>query len=81
MSGIIEIDTLKLEGMTEDEGRRAAKAFEATLTDLLAREGLPPGKTRKDVEDVHLGQLDVYSQTPEGIGRDLARALFAELWR
>lgn len=81
MSSVIEIDTLKLDGMTEDEGRRTAKAFEDTLMELLARDGLPPGKTREDVEDIDLGQLQVVSQTPEGIGRDLARALFAELWQ
>ncbi len=81
MSAVIEIDTLRLEGMTEDEGRRTANAFEATLADLLTRDGLPPGKTREDVEDIDLGHLQVVSQTPEGIGRDLARALFAELWQ
>ncbi len=81
MSSVIEIDTLKLDGMTEDEGRRTAKAFEDTLMELLTRDGLPPGKTREDVEDIDLGQLQVVSQTPEGIGRDLARALFAELWQ
>ena len=81
MNGVIEIDTLKLEGMSEDEGRRTAKALEDTLTALLTRDGLPPGMTRADVEAIDLGQLQVVSQTPEGIGRDLARALFAELWR
>ncbi|MEE4109127.1 MAG: hypothetical protein V2I24_07265 [Halieaceae bacterium] len=81
MSGVIEIDTLKLEDMTEEEGRRTARAFEDTLTELLSREGLPGGRTREDIARVDLGQLPVVSQTPEGIGRDLARALFAELWR
>lgn len=81
MSAVIEIDTLKLEGMTEEEGRRAAKSFEDTLMELLTRDGLPDGKTREDVEDIDLGQLQVLSQTPEGIGRDLARALFSELWQ
>lgn len=81
MSSVIAIDTLKLEGMSEQEGRRTARAFEHTLTELLNRDGLPPGKTREDVEDINLGQLQVVSQTPEGIGHDLARALFAELWR
>lgn len=81
MSSVIEIDSLKLDGMTEDEGRRTARAFEAALTELLTRDGLPPGKTREDVEDIDLGRLGVVSQTPEDIGRDLARALFAELWK
>ena len=81
MSGVIEIDTLKLEDMSEEEGRRAAKAFEGTLMALLTRDGLPPGRTREDVQEIDLGRLPVVSQTPEGIGRDLARALFAELWR
>ncbi len=80
MSLVIEIDTLRLEGMNEEEGQRTAKALEDTLMDLLTLNGLPSGKTREDVEEIDLGELSVVSQTPEGIGRDLARALFAELW-
>ena len=79
MSAVIEIETLKLDGMTEDEGRRVARALEETLAELLNREGLPEGVTIEDVEAVDLGTLDVVSQTPEGIGRDLARALHDRL--
>jgi hypothetical protein len=79
MSAVIEIDTLRLDGMTKDEGRRTARAFEETLADLLTREGLPEGVTREEIEAVDLGTLDVVSQTPEEIGRDLARALFDRL--
>ncbi len=81
MSAVIEIESLDLEGMTEDQGRRAARTFEATLSDLLTRDGLPEGVTRADIDHVDLGDLPRSTQTPEGVGRELARALFAELWR
>lgn len=81
MSAVIEIETLALDGMTEDEGRRAAKAFEVTLASLLERYGLPEGATRADIAEVDLGELPITTQTPEGIGQELARGLFSELWR
>ena len=80
MSAVIEIDSLELEGLTEDEGRRAARAFEDTLTGLLEQHGLPEGVTRADISSVDLGELPRTTETPEGIGRELARALFSELW-
>ena len=80
MNAVIEIDSLELEGLTEDEGRRAARAFEDALTDLLHRHGLPEGVTRGDIAGVDLGDLPRTTQTPEGMGRELARALFSELW-
>lgn len=79
MSNVIEIDTLVLDGMTDDEGRRAAAAFERQLQDLLDRHGLPPGKTVADVEGIDLGDLPSHMTSPEARGAELARALFAEL--
>lgn len=81
MTAVIEIDTLGLEGFTPDEGRRAAQALEAELVRLLERRGLPEGKTRADLETVDLGDLPATAKTPEGIGQELAKALFGELWR
>ena len=81
MSAVIEIETLALESMTEDEGRRAAKAFETRLTALLEQYGLPDGATRADIAEIDLGELPRTTQTPEGIGQELARGLFSELWR
>ena len=80
MSELIQIDTLELEGFTADEGRRAAQAFEVELTELLARYGLPEGKRREDVASVDLGDLPRHATSPEGIGREMAKALFDEVW-
>lgn len=80
MSAVIEIDTLELEGFTAEEGRRAAQAFEDELNALLNRYGLPEGKTANDVANINLGDLPRTTNTPEGIGREMAKALFGELW-
>lgn len=81
MTTIIEIDTLHFDGMTEDEGRRAAAAFERQLQDLLDREGLPEGRPAGDIDDIDLGALPTAMTSPEAKGAELARALFSELWR
>ncbi len=81
MNALIEIDTLSLEGLTPDEGRRAARAFEDMLAELLNRHGLPEGKTIEDIARIDLGELPRTMNTPEGLGQELARALFGELWR
>lgn len=81
MSAVIEIDTLEMEGFTADEGRRAARAFEDELETLLNRHGLPEGKTANDVDSINLGNLPRTMNTPEGIGHEMAKALFGELWR
>ncbi|WP_341368406.1 hypothetical protein [Yoonia sp. BS5-3] len=79
MSAVIEIDTLVLEGMADDEARRAAAAFERQLQDLLNTHGLPLGKTAADINKIDLGALPVTMTAPEARGAELARALFAEL--
>jgi hypothetical protein len=81
MNAVVEIESLELEGMTPDEGRRAGAAFADTLTRLLRMHGLPEGKTREDIEAVDLGELPRTMQTPEGVGEELAKAVFEELWR
>ncbi|MEM6464894.1 MAG: hypothetical protein AAF679_00105 [Pseudomonadota bacterium] len=80
MTTVVEIEALSLDGFTEDEGRRAAAAFEARLTDLLDRHGLPEGRTAQDLTSVDLGSLPSSATTPEGLGRELASALFQRVW-
>ena len=80
MNALIEIDTLALDGLTPDEGRRAARAFEDMLAGLLNQHGLPEGKTVEDITQIDLGELPRTMNTPEGLGQELARALFGELW-
>lgn len=81
MSGAITltIDTLALPGLTEAEGGRAARAFEAALTEALMRDGLPRGATAADLARVSLDSLPVAAGTPEAMGRALARALLRRL--
>ena len=81
MTSVIEIDTLKLDGFSEEDGRRAANAFEQTLAELLNRYGLPPGRESADISDVDLGTLPRTAASPDGLGRELARALFGRLWQ
>lgn len=81
MSAAVHIDTLAFEDMSPEEARRAAGAFEAELTALLTEHGLPEGKTAEEIEEIDLGELPRTMQTPEGIGQELAKALFSELWR
>ncbi|SLN59817.1 hypothetical protein ROA7450_03103 [Roseovarius albus] len=79
MSMVIEIDTLVLEGMSEEEGRRAAAAFERQLQSLLDMHGLPEGRRLNDLNLIDLGHLPVTMTGPEARGAELARALFSEL--
>lgn len=81
MSTVVEIETLVLEGMKESDARRAASAFERQLQDLLDWHGLPLGKTVEDINDIDLGSLPSQMTSPEARGAELARALFAELYR
>jgi hypothetical protein len=81
VTAVVHIESLGLAGFTEDEGRRAARSFEARLTALLERHGLPRGRTVADLERVDLGRLPVAATTPEGLGRELATALFERVWR
>ncbi|MEM9318235.1 MAG: hypothetical protein AAGA70_04425 [Pseudomonadota bacterium] len=77
---IIEIDTLTLDGFSEQDGRKAAAVFEERLTELLNRHGLPEGRTAEDIAAVDLGKLPSSATTPEGLGRELAGALFQQVW-
>ncbi len=81
MSAIItlHIGTLSLPGLTAAEAARAARSFEAELTALLERHGLPPGTRPADLERIDLGTLPLALGTPEGMGRDLAQALMRRL--
>lgn len=81
MSTLIEIDSLVLDGFGDAEARRAARAFERELQDLLDRHGLPPGRTAADIDRIDLGRLATHMTSPEAQGAELARALFAELQR
>lgn len=81
MTAVVEIETLELEGLSPEEGRRAAKVFEGELARLLERYGLPEGRDATDLEALDLGALPQTAATPEGLGRELAKALFGELWR
>ncbi len=80
MTSVVEIETLALDGFSEEDARRAAERFETTLSDLLNRHGLPEGKTSQDVAGIDLGQLPIGANTPEGLGQELARALFNRVW-
>ncbi|SIT01923.1 hypothetical protein SAMN05421759_11066 [Roseivivax lentus] len=77
---VVHIDGLALNGFTLDEGRRAAEAFEARLSELLNRYGLPEGVAAEDIGAIDLGSLPAEGKTPEGIGQALAAALFGRLW-
>lgn len=79
MSAAVEIDALSIEGYDAAEARRAAEAFEATLTELLERYGLPEGVTAQDLGTVRLPDLGAEGETPEGLGRALAHALYREV--
>lgn len=80
MNTVVEIDTLTLDGFSEEDGRRAADAFETRLTELLNRHGLPEGRTVEDITAIDLGKLPRSATTPEGLGRELAGALFQQVW-
>ena len=56
MSGAItlHIDSLALPGLDRAEAARAARSFEAELTALLERDGLPPGTRAADLERIEL---------------------------
>lgn len=81
MSGAItlHIDSLALPGLDRAEAARAARSFEAELTALLERDGLPPGTRAADLERIDLGRLPVSAASPEGMGQELARALLRRL--
>ncbi|MFC3571436.1 hypothetical protein [Paracoccus sp. TOH] len=81
MSGAVtlHVGALSLPGLTEAEAARAARAFEAELTALLERHGLPPGIRPADLERIDLGRLPAGAGTPEAMGRELARALLRRL--
>lgn len=75
----VHIDTLAFPGLGAAAARRAANAFEAQLTELLQRYGLPAGRSSADLERVDLGKLPPGAGTPEAMGRALARALFEKV--
>lgn len=81
MSGAItlHIDSLALPGLDRTDAARAARSFEAELTALLERDGLPSGIRPVDLERIDLGRLPVSAATPESMGRELARALLRRL--
>jgi hypothetical protein len=79
VSAVIEIEALSIEGYDEAEARRAAASFEATLMTLLERYGLPEGVAAQDLAAVSLPDLGAEADTPEGLGRALARALYREV--
>ncbi|MGM0583442.1 MAG: hypothetical protein ACQEUZ_02160 [Pseudomonadota bacterium] len=76
MSVEIEIDELVFEGLDAAEARRAARALEETLAELLEQRGLPGGTRAAELGEVTLGELPAQARTPEGLGRALARALY-----
>ena len=81
MSGAVtlHIDTLALPGLSQADAARAARAFEAELTALLERDGLPPGVRPQELERIDLGTLPAGAGSPEAMGRELARALMRSL--
>jgi len=81
MSVVIEIGALEFEGYGEAEARRAAEEFERTLADLLERHGLPERVESAELAAVRLDTLPAGGDTPEGLGRALARALWLRVAR
>ena len=73
---VVEVGALAFDGLDEAEARRAAEEFERTLAGLLERYGLPEGVTSRDLGEVRLDDLPADADTPEGLGRALARALY-----
>lgn len=76
---VIEIETLSFDGMEAEESRRATAAFTDALSELVRVGGLPEQAEITEIGEIDLGDLPVSAQTPEGLGRALARALYAEL--
>ncbi|MGV8986157.1 MAG: hypothetical protein ACOH2H_07735 [Cypionkella sp.] len=81
MTMTLHIGTLSLPHMPEAEAARAARSFEDTLTALLNRDGLPPGVSPRDLARIDLGTLNIAAgDSPEALGRTLARALYDRVW-
>lgn len=76
---VIEIEALQFDGMTAEEARRATAAFEEMLGQLIETQGLPGEVEVTEIGEIDLGNLPVSGASPEGLGRELARALFQEL--
>lgn len=76
---VIEIETLSFEGMSAEDSRRATAAFTDALSALIRARGVPEGAEIAEIGEIDLGDLPVSAQTPEGLGRALATALYAEL--
>lgn len=78
---VVHIDSLRIDGFSQNDARRAADVFEQTLGALLTDHGLPIGTSARDLERIDLGKLPTSATTPDGMGRELAHLLFARVWR